>query len=137
MATSEIIEALGLIGIGGIIVKFLDFFVERKKRKFHTKHEFKETRYKAIILLCYSYLNFENEGAKIIKIRPDISTEELLNQELNVEFMNMTLYASDKVIISMKKFIESKNRPHFNNLILTMRRDLYGIKSKLKVEDLE
>ena len=101
------------------------------------KHEFKETRYKAIILLCYAYVNFEKEGTKIIIQRPDIDSRDRLYNELNTEWINMTLYASDKVLLSMKKFLESKEQTDFNKLILAMRKDLYGIKTDLKIEHLK
>ncbi|MGS2763767.1 hypothetical protein [Sinomicrobium sp. M5D2P9] len=136
MTTQDIISAIGLIGIGGLIKGLFDFFIAERKRKSETKHQFKEIRYKAIILLCYAYVNFDEEGTNLIVQRPDINSRERLFNELNAEWINMTLYASDKVLLAMKKFLESLNPPEFNELILTMRKDLYGIKTSIKMDNL-
>ncbi len=137
MTTQEIISAIGLIGLGGLLKGLLDFFIADKKRKSETKHQFKETRYKAIILLCYTYANFEREGTTIIVQRPDIDSKERLFNELNAEWINMTLYASDKVLLSMKNFLESGKESEFNELIISMRKDLYGIKTKISMKNLK
>jgi len=137
MTTQEIISAIGLIGLGGLLKGVLDFFIADRRRKSETKHQFKETRYKAIILLCYTYVNFEREGTTLIVQRPDINSKERLYNELNAEWINITLYASDKVLLSMKKFLESNNESEFNEMILAMRKDLYGIKTKITMGNLQ
>jgi hypothetical protein len=48
----------------------------------------------------------------------------------------MTLYASDKVILRMKEFLEIKAHTSYNELILAMRKDLYGIRTSLKCNNL-
>lgn len=136
MTTQEIISAIGLIGLGGLLKGLLDFFIADRKRKSETKHQFKETRYKAIIMLCYTYVNFEREGTTIVNHRPDINSKERLFNELNAEWINMTLYASDKVLLAMKNFLKSGKESEFNELILAMRRDLYGIKTRIKMGNL-
>ena len=137
MTTQEIISAIGLIGLGGLLKGILDFFIADRKRKSETKHQFKETRYKAIILLCYAYVNFEKEGTTLIVQRPDINSKERLYNELNAEWINMTLYASDKVLLSMKDFLEFNSESKFNELIIAMRKDLYGIKTKITLRNLK
>ena len=136
MTTQEIISAIGLIGLGGLLKGLLDFFIADRKRKSETKHQFKETRYKAIILLCYTYVNFEREGTTIIVQRPDIDSKDRLFNELNAEWINMTLYASDKVLLAMKNFLKSGEESEFNELIIAMRKDLYGIKTKMTIGNL-
>lgn len=44
----------------------------------------------------------------------------------------MALYGSDKVIISMKEFINKQNSQALNEVALAMRKYLYGIKTNLK-----
>lgn len=113
-----------------------DFFLADKKRKAENKHKLKEDRYKAIILLCYALINYEKESTTLIIQRPDINTKERLISELNAEWINMVLYASDKVILAMKKFLKLENKSSFNQLILTMRKDLYGIKTGIKIQNM-
>jgi hypothetical protein len=136
MGVTEIISALGLIGLGGLIKSIFDYFIENKKRKSETKHDIKQTRYQAIILLCYSLIYFEKEKNKLSKFRPDINTKEELYNEIAAEWMNMTLYASDDVIISLKLFLQNPKQNTFNIFTLNMRKDLYGIRTKLKSDDL-
>jgi len=136
MTASEIISLIGLIGIGGILKSLFDMFIDKRKIKSEKKQEFKETRYKAIILFCHAHINYEMEERSLAVHRPDIKSKEDLFDELKVEWMNMALYASDKVILAMKKFIETSNRTTFNELVLAMRKDLYGIRTKLKIHNL-
>lgn len=44
----------------------------------------------------------------------------------------MSLFASDKVLIELKRFIHSQNTERLNDLALAMRKDLFGIKTNLK-----
>lgn len=136
MTTQEILTAIGFIGIGGLLKSLADFFVSKRKQKAENKQQFKETRYKAITLLCYSLINYERESAILVINRPDITSKERLYNELNAEWTNMILFASDKVLLAMKKFLEKEDISAFNNLIIAMRKDLYGIKTKIKVQDL-
>jgi hypothetical protein len=134
--TEIMISAIGFIGIGGILKSFLDFIIENKKRKDDSKQQFKETRYKAIILLMHSLINYEKEKNNLLIHRPNIQSKEELSDELYAEWINMSLYASDKVILKMKEFVVNPNNTNFNCTILEMRKDLYSIKTKLKENNL-
>jgi hypothetical protein len=136
MTAQEIISIIGLIGIGGILKSIFNLFINNKKQKSETQHQFKETRYKAIILLIYAYINYEKEKNKIISHRPDINSKDLLYDEIYAEWINMTLFASDEVILKMKNFLDNPVNDSFNKTILSMRKDLYGIKSKIKINNL-
>lgn len=133
--TEIIISTIGFIGIGVILKSLLDFIIENKKRKDDSKQQFKETRYKAIILLMHSLIKYEKEKIKLLKHRPDIETKEELINELYTEWINMSLFASDKVILKMKEFVKNPSNSNFNNTIIEMRKDLYSIKTKLKEND--
>lgn len=132
MTTDEVIKAIALVGLGSILKGIFDFLASTRKAKQDAKQSTKETRYKAIILMCYAFVNYEREGTTLTINRPDISSLDRLSNEIQAEFINMSLYASDKVIISMKKFIEQKNTNSLNELAVSMRKDLYGIKTTLK-----
>ena len=136
MSVNDIISVIGLVGIGGLLKSTLDFFIDNRKRKSETKHEFKQTRYKAIILQCYSLIYYDKEKNNLLNHRPDLKTKDDLYNEIYTEWINMTLYASDKVITSMKKFLEHPIQETFNMLILEMRKDLYSIRTRLKCDNL-
>lgn len=114
MTTDEIINAIALVGFGSILKGIFDFLAASKKVKQDSKQATKEVRYKAIILMSYALVNYEKEKTTLIINRPDIDSLERLVNEIQVEFINMSLYASDKVIIAMKDFLVHKNASMLN-----------------------
>lgn len=134
MTIEHILSALGLIGIGSVISAVVSYFIGGKKKKSDAKQELKETRYKAVLLLCYAFVNFEKEKTTLVINRPNINSKELLLNELNAEWVNMSLYASDSVIARMKALLEEQTIVAFNMLIIEMRKDLYSVKTKLTAD---
>lgn len=131
MTVDQIISILGLIGFGSLLKSGFDFLMANKKSKQDSKHQFKEIRYKAIILLCYSLVFYENDKSTLIKHRPELNSIASLKNEIYTEFINMSLFASDNVILEMKNFIKYPNLKTLNNLAISMRKDLYGMKTKI------
>lgn len=132
MTTEEILTAIGLIGLGGLLKSVADFLIVSRKSKLEKKHTLKETRYKAVILLCYCLVYYDKEKASIAVNRPDITSIQRLKNEVHAEFINMSLFASDKVIAKMKVFIQLPNNSNLGGLAIAMRKDLYGVKTTLK-----
>jgi hypothetical protein len=116
----------------GIALKtILDFFTAARTSQQALKITFKETRYKVIILLCYAMVYYDRESSLLVINRPDLPSKTRLLNELQAEFINMSLFASDKVILSMKVFLENLDEASLNKLAISMRKDLYGIKTNL------
>lgn len=134
MTIEHILSALGLIGIGGIISAIISYFISEKKKKSDAKQELKEERYKAVILLCYAFVYYEREHTMLIINRPNINSKDLLLNELTAEWFNMSLYASDNVILRMKSLIEEQTVVAYNTLIVEMRKDLYSVKTELTAD---
>lgn len=132
MTGDQILTAVGLVGFGGLLKSGFDFLIASKKAKEDAKHSLKETRYKTIILLCYALVYYDREKTTLIINRPDINSIDRLRNEVHVEFINMSLYGSDGVILEMKEFVQEQNSQTLNNLAIAMRKDLYGIKTNLK-----
>ena len=137
MATSEIIEVIGLIGIGGLLKSIIDFFIDNRKLRTEARHQFKETRYKAILLLLYALMYYDKEQDQLKKHRPDIKSKDDLINEIRAEWTNMILFASDNVITTTQNFILEPNLTNFNKTLLAMRKSLYGLRTKLKFNDLK
>jgi hypothetical protein len=57
MSTDQLLLVIGLIGIGGIITAIVNHIINLKKSKQDSKNALKETRYKAILLLCFACVN--------------------------------------------------------------------------------
>jgi len=135
MRIDQILTAVGLIGLGGLLKSIVDFFIASRRARQDAKHAFKEVRYKTIILLCFALVHYDKEKTTLVINRPDINSMERLTNELNAEFINMLLFASDNVIQNVRAFLQNPDRESLNSLALAMRKDLYGIKTKLKVTD--
>lgn len=132
MTADQILAAIGLVGFGGLLKSLFDFLIASRKAKQDSKHTLKETRYKTIILLSYALVYYDREKTTLIINRPDINSIERLKNEVHAEFINMSLYGSDNVIMEMKQFIIKQDSQTLNNLALAMRKDLYGIHTSLK-----
>jgi hypothetical protein len=137
MNFQDVITIVGLLGIGAITPKVFEYFSDRQKIKDQSKHDYKQVRYKALILLMYGYLDFEKRNEYLVKYNRNFQNKEALLEELTTEWTNMTLYSSDEVIKAMKKYIQSPNMDTYIVTTLAMRKDLYNIKTSLAVSDLK
>ncbi|WP_340200669.1 hypothetical protein [Ascidiimonas sp. W6] len=85
MTIEQILAALGLIGIGSVIPAIVSYVIASRKKKSDSKQELKEKRYKAILLLCYAFVNYEREHTNLIINIPSITSKEELLNELTPE----------------------------------------------------
>lgn len=131
MTTEQVISAIGLIGFGGLIKSGFDYFIATKKAKQDAKHSFKVIRYKTIILLCYAMVHYDREKSTLVINRPNINSLDRLRNEVEAEFINMSLFASDNVILKMREFVCEESRITLNDLAVAMIKDLYGISTRL------
>lgn len=136
VTVENLITILGALSIGAILTNWFQLWLDTKKSKRINKEEFKEKRYKAIIILMHSFLDFEKSKSELEKIGRKFESKDELEYELLTEWRNMLLFANDKVLKSMKKFISNPNEENYWLTGIEMRKDLYGIKTKLNVKDL-
>lgn len=132
---SNLISVLGALSVGALLTSTFQFWADRNKLNRQKREEFKETRYKAIIILMDASLDF-NQSAKNLSVHRNFASKEELQNELLTEWRNMLLYANDHVIKSMKAFVKEPNEQNFYKTGIAMRRDLYGIKTGLTIDDL-
>jgi hypothetical protein len=57
MSADEIIKAIGLIGLGGLLKSIIDYMIASKKAIKEARHTFKESRYKT---------NYEKEKSNLV-----------------------------------------------------------------------
>lgn len=136
MMFNEIISILGLLGIGGITGAFFTSIWERNKTISLQKQSYKEARYKAIILLMYGYLEYDDSADFLTKNRPDLNSKEKLFLELKTEWNNMILYASDEVLLKSHLFLNSPTHETYKKVAIAMRKDLWGGKIDQNIEQL-
>ena len=130
---NEIFGVIGLLGIGGILGNYFRILWERQNKAQLQKQEYKETRYKCIIMLLLATLDFENEKERIREYnRLYIESLDDLIREIKLELDNMLLFASDEVLMRMSDFIIKPSRESFLKVALAMRKDLWGGKISAK-----
>ena len=107
-------NVLGTLFIGGFIVHYIHVLWERKSSELLKKQEFKETRYKCIIILMLSLLDFEKNRQMLhLHGREYIKDKEDLIYELKLEWNNMILYASGEVLQKTYNFIQNPSQNNF------------------------
>lgn len=131
-----IVSILGLLGIGGIIGAYFNSLWERNNTISLQKQEYKEARYKAIILLMYGYLEYKDQGDFLIIHRPNIDSKDKLFLELKTEWNNMILYASDDVLLKFHEFLKNPTHETFKKIAIAMRKDLWGGKINQNIKNL-
>lgn len=124
--TDTLVLILSGLGIGGILGVFLKSLLDKQHHKFSKVFEYKEARYKAIMILMWVSLNpTEYELGQLRKHRPDIKSIEELDRELYFEYHNAMLFASDKVLAAFNIFLHKKDISTWKLIVRAMKRDLY------------
>lgn len=138
MNIENILSVLALLGVGGILGHLFRILWERRSSELLKRQEFKETRYKCIIMLALILLDFEkNKQILHLHERGYIKNKEDLIYELKLEWNNMILYASEEALEKTYSFIQNPSQDSFYKVALAMRKDLWGGKISLKgFEDL-
>ena len=135
MSETIIVAIIGGI-FGSIVTWVVKYFLDRNKEKYTSEFVLKEKRYKCTMVFMECYLNPKN--IKFIQMRsPDIQSKKDLKETLKAEYAEILLFAPDDVVKSLKAFIESPNEDRYFRTIKLMRKDLWGKKTKLGVQDIK
>ena len=137
MTLDDVLAIVGALGLGALIPKLFDIYSNERKNRSQSRHEFKQVRYKAIILLMYTYLDFDERNTLLLAHNRNFRTKKDLLEELFTEWTNMTLFASDNVIRTMKAFVKNPSEDSYLTVTLAMRKDLYNVKTSLTISDLK
>lgn len=134
---SEIIIVAIIGGIFGSIITYLvKFFFDKNKERFLSELQQKEKRYKCTMIFMECYIHPKN--IKFLQSKsPENQTVKDIKETLKVEYAETLLFAPDNVIKSLKSFIESPSEKKYYETIKLMRKDLWGKKTKLSVEDMK
>lgn len=137
MIFENALTALGLLGVGGFAGTYLRILWERKKEAQLHKQEFKETRYKCVILLMYAALDFKTHVPFLRQHGYRFDNIDELHNELKAEWHNMILFASEEVLVSVHEFIRTPSVERFRKSALAMRADLWGGKVSNQILNLD
>ena len=132
----NLIRAVGLLGIGGLISSYFTLLWQRKNEDTKARQEYKETRYKCIVLLMKALIEFDKYRDMLIKHGYAISNKDDLIDLLKDEQLSAVLYASKAFIKSLGSFINNPNKNNLVDAVIEMRKDLWKLKGVLVPEDL-
>lgn len=88
MTIENALSALGLLGIGGAMGTYLRILWERRNAALLHKQEFKEARFKCIIILMYSIIDFDKHRSALEQHRPNLRSCDDVIEELKAEWHN-------------------------------------------------
>jgi hypothetical protein len=137
LTVENVLSALGLLGIGGALGTYFCIVWERKNSAQLQKQAFKDTRYKCIIMLMSTLLDFDKRSGGLEKFGRDFKSQEQLIDEIKAEWHNAFLFASDEVLEDMHAFIKEPSAKSFKKSALSMRKYLWGGKLSATLESLE
>lgn len=112
------------LGIGTALTALVQHSLRRRKAVQDSRRKDLEARYRVVILLMYAAVDFGANRAHLRIHRPDLETEESVLQELEAEWVNMTLFASIPVLTSLRSFIRSPSKASLPKAAKDIRKDL-------------
>lgn len=112
------------LGIGTAFTALVQYLLNRKEAAQVSWRKDLEARYKVVILLMYAAFDFENNRASLRKHRPELTSQKLVLEELETEWVNMILFASSKTLTTLRAFINDPSRKNLVTTALAMRNDL-------------
>jgi hypothetical protein len=123
---NEIALALSSLGVGGLLGVFAKSILDKRQLMFSKVFDFKEVRYKAITILMLAAVNpTKYDQTQLRMRRPEITDLDDLGRELELEYYNAMLFASDDVLRNFEVFLKDKSMANYEAVARAMRRDLY------------
>jgi hypothetical protein len=134
---TTIVSFLTAAGIGGIIGAYFQTRFQRRTQIGQHEHDLKRKRYQCILMLMRSRLEPDLEMPKLRDMRPDLKNLDDVNTELETELLNGIIFANDEVLESLAAFIREPNHRSFVHTAASMRKDLWGKKTKVNEKMLD
>jgi hypothetical protein len=114
------------LGVGGLVGAFAKSLLDKQQLRFSKLFDYKERRYQAIAIQMLTAASpSEYELAQLRIRRPDISGVDDLGRELELEYHNAMIYASNDVLRCFAVFLEDKSLANYRAVALAMKKDLY------------
>ncbi len=129
-----ILSVLGVVGTASIITACLTYVFDKRKKIAYREQEYKEMRYKAMVLQMKCLL-FPSDLKYMQRQRPDLKNMADVKNEVETEWYNSLLFASDDVIKSLKEFIKKPESSTYAKTVFAMRKDCWNKKTKLEPEE--
>lgn len=124
----EIFKLITALGVGGLLTAFFTHRWQTHQENQRKHQEYKETRYKCIIMLLHAALNFDSNRSTLNQFGYDIQNIEELHELLEAELINSYLFASNEFIAALQAFIANPSQDARILVAKQMRKDLWGLK---------
>jgi hypothetical protein len=99
---NNVIQIIGALGIGGLISSYLTLLWKNRQQDARNRQDYKEQRYKCIVMLLHAHLNFQRNVSQLNKYGYDIASPEDLTDLLEAELINSYLFASQEFITTLQ-----------------------------------
>jgi hypothetical protein len=126
-----LLSLIAALGIGGIVGSYFQSRFQHRKEIKEDIHALKRQRYGAILIQMLTVLDPQTGVSKAQQFRPDLKNLEDFKQELKTEMLNGVLYASDRVLRSIAKFIMQPSYVLYIETASEMRKDLWGRRAQI------
>lgn len=136
MNNELLIAIISSLGLGGFLSTLFTSWVNKNKSVLEAKKEQMRKRYLAIMILMFTRLDLKKQLTKLGNHRPDINTLDDLENELDLEILNSLIFASDKVVRTLKNFNNNPTKENYLKTALAMRDDLWGGKTSITEKDI-
>ena len=134
---SLLIAFITALGFGGVLGAFFQARFEQQKQVKEQEREMKQKRYGVILILLLTKLDPKTGLAKMRDHRPDLKSLPDVEKEIETEFLNGILFASDDVIRALAEFIQNPIRSSYVKVATAMRKDLWGKKTSINEDVME
>jgi len=137
----EFINTISVLGIGGIIGGYIKHLLDRNKEREAKLNQINEEKYRVLLIYMSFILNPQNrahfitDDQLILNLKPEDSIN-YSKKKVEEYYYHSFLYASDAVLISLKRFIEKPSRENFIEVATEMRKHLWRNSSKLSIDNI-
>jgi hypothetical protein len=139
MDIQAIISVLSLLGIGGVVGSYLQYFLNQRGETELRIQSLNENQYRSTLIFMRCVLKPENvdqfhiEDPNIKHLKNNEEIEKYAIIKLIEFYYNSILYASDDVLIKHKQFINKPTESNFMDTAIAMRKDLWKRRTKIKL----
>jgi len=115
---------VGGLGIGSVVTALIRHSLKRREAAHQSQREALEARYRVIILLMYAAYDFKSNETAFRIHRPDLKSRNEVLEELHAEWFFATLFASDRTLSALTRFMNDPTFKHLADCAVSMRQDL-------------
>lgn len=120
--------------LGGSIVVLVQFVLDRRKERYTSLKNLTEERYRST--LVFMKCSFDFTKKKYFHDPNPLSSEKEYLEKVIEYYYHGLLYLPDDVLLRMKEFIKTPNQSNFIRVAKSMRKDLWGMRTKLSERDI-